>query len=300
MRSSTSFIDRFVGSLAIGRRTLVVGGSVGPGSSQRARGRQAAPVPCSRPQPRLVRAGVVGLAAGFLSGLFGVGGGILIVPALVLLLHMGQRLAHGTSLAAVLPIAVSGVIGFAVEDSVDWPVALAIAVGAMVGAVIGTHWLQVLPARVLAYAFAVVLLASAIRLVLDDADAAGRDELGVLAVIGLVVVGVLSGTLAGLLGVGGGVVMVPAQIIAFSIPAAVAKGTSLAVIIPTSVVATARNSKKANADLGTAAVVGLAGVVSAFGASQISVGLDERLSNALFALLLAFVAVRMLVTAGRG
>jgi uncharacterized membrane protein YfcA len=48
---------------------------------------------------------VAGLIAGFLSGLFGVGGGILLVPALVILLGMGQRLAHGTSLAAIVPIA---------------------------------------------------------------------------------------------------------------------------------------------------------------------------------------------------
>ena len=54
-----------------------------------------------------VRVVLVGLVAGFLSGLFGVGGGILIVPALVLLLGFTQRLAHGTSLAAVLPIAIS-------------------------------------------------------------------------------------------------------------------------------------------------------------------------------------------------
>lgn len=80
----------------------------------------------------LVRAALLGLAAGFLSGLFGVGGGILIVPVLVLALGMNQRLAHGTSLAAVLPIAASGLIGFAVEDSVDWPVALALTAGAMV------------------------------------------------------------------------------------------------------------------------------------------------------------------------
>ena len=63
---------------------------------------------------------VVGLAAGFLSGLFGVGGGVLMVPGLVLVLGMGQRLAHGTSLAAIVPIAVAGVAGYALAGEVDW------------------------------------------------------------------------------------------------------------------------------------------------------------------------------------
>ena len=248
------------------------------------------------PSDRLLRAALLGVFAGFLSGLFGVGGGLLIVPVLVLAMAMDQRLAHGTSLAAVLPIAVSGVAGFALEDSVDWPVAGALAAGAMVGAVIGTHWLHKLPTHVLAYAFAAVLLASAARLVLDNSDATGREPLRVVGVVVLVLVGVLSGTVAGLLGVGGGVVMVPAMIILFGVPAAAAKGTSLAVIIPTAVVATARNMAKGNADLPVAVAVGLAGVASAFLASQISVGLDESTSNALFAALLAVVAVRMIVT----
>jgi uncharacterized membrane protein YfcA len=53
---------------------------------------------------------LVGVAAGFLSGMFGVGGGILLVPGLVLVAKMDQRLAHGTSLAAVLPISASSLI----------------------------------------------------------------------------------------------------------------------------------------------------------------------------------------------
>jgi uncharacterized membrane protein YfcA len=241
----------------------------------------------------------LGLVAGFLSGLFGVGGGILIVPILVLLLGMGQRLAHGTSLTAVLPIAVSGVVGFALEDSVDWPATGFLVAGAMAGAVVGTHALHVLPTRVLGYAFAGILMASALRLVLDHSEATGRGHLTVLMALGFAALGLLSGTLAGLLGVGGGVVMVPAMIILFGIPAAIAKGTSLGVIIPTSVVGTRRNLAKGNCDLRVATIVGLAGVVSAFGASKISVGLDERLSNALFAALLGIVAVRMFVTTRR-
>jgi len=54
----------------------------------------------------------IGLVAGLISGSFGVGGGIIIVPGLVLFLHFTQRLSHGTSLLAIMPIAAAGVIGF--------------------------------------------------------------------------------------------------------------------------------------------------------------------------------------------
>jgi uncharacterized protein len=246
-------------------------------------------------QSWLVRAAVLGLVAGFLGGLFGVGGGILIVPALVLFMHMDQRLAHGTSLAAVLPIAVSSLIGYTLADKVDWPVGALLAIGAVGGAVIGTHILHVLPQRVLGYVFAGFLLLTAIRLVVDHASALGRSDLTVGRGALLLLIGVVTGILAGLLGVGGGIVMVPAMIVLFGIPAVVAKGTSLAVIVPTAVMGTWRNRTKHNTDLRTAGVVGVAGIVSAFAASQVSVGLSETTSNILFALLLAAVAVRMLL-----
>lgn len=237
---------------------------------------------------------LVGLVAGFLSGLFGVGGGVLMVPALVIVLHMGQRLAHGTSLAAIVPIAVAGVAGYALEGEVDWAASLFLIIGsAGLGARIGTHLLHVLPQRALALVFASVLLATAARMVLDNSDAAGRPDLTVGSALALVLVGVVAGIAAGLLGVGGGIIMVPAMVLFVGIPAAVAKGSSLAVIIPTALVGTQRNVKRSNADLRVAVTVGLSGVVSSFLASQISVGLDEQLSNRLFAALLTFVSLKM-------
>jgi len=248
----------------------------------------------TRPRPQLLRAGVVGLIAGFLSGLFGVGGGILIVPALVLVMRMDQRLAHGTSLAAVLPIALSSTLGYTVEDKVDWPVAGLLAVGAVAGAVLGTHVLDKLPQRTLGFCFAGLMAATALRLLVDNSDAGGRADLHLASIVGLLVLGLASGVLAGLLGVGGGIIMVPAMVVLLRIPPAVAKGTSLAVIIPTSIMGTARNRRNGNADVRVAVVVGLAGVVSAFGASKISVGMSDTTSNALFAALLLVVAARML------
>ncbi|TPW15496.1 MAG: hypothetical protein FD127_750 [Acidimicrobiaceae bacterium] len=243
---------------------------------------------------RLARTLAVGLVAGFLSGLFGVGGGILIVPALVMVLGFDQRLAHGTSLAAVLPIAVSSMTSYALADKIDWSVGLFLAIGAVAGAVVGTHILHRLPHDVLAIGFALILVATALRLVFDHSHADGRGVLGVVGAISLVLIGLGTGVLAGLLGVGGGIVMVPAMVVGFGIPAVIAKGTSLVVIVPTALMGTWRNRTKNNADIRTAVIVGLAGVVSAFVAGKISVGMSESLSNVLFSILLLVVAARMI------
>jgi uncharacterized membrane protein YfcA len=242
----------------------------------------------------VAKAAAVGFVAGFLSGIFGVGGGILIVPALVMVMKMDQRMAHGTSLAAVLPIAISSMASYALEDKVDWPVAMLLTAGAVAGAVIGTHVLHLLPHRALSVIFVALLLATAARLLVDHSEALGRSELTVGGAIALVLIGIVTGILAGLLGVGGGIVMVPAMVVGFGIPSAIAKGTSLAVIIPTSIMGTWRNRAKRNVDLTIAAAVGLAGVVSAFVAGKISVEMSETTSNVLFAILLCVVAARMI------
>jgi uncharacterized membrane protein YfcA len=82
---------------------------------------------------RLRYAGI-GLASGLLSGLLGVGGGIVIVPLLVLASGMGQHRAHATSLAAIVPIAAVGAAAFAIEGEIDVGVALLFATGSIVGA----------------------------------------------------------------------------------------------------------------------------------------------------------------------
>ena len=242
---------------------------------------------------RLVKAVLVGLVAGFLAGLFGVGGGILMVPALVMVMHLDQRLAHGTSLAAVVPIAVASTLSYAISGEVDWAVAACLVAGALAGAVVGTHLLRFLPERVLGMAFATLLVVTAVRLVLDSSDAVGREPLGAAGVVVLVLSGLIAGILAGLLGVGGGIIMVPVMVVGFDMSAATAKGTSLAVIVPTAMIGTWRNLRNRNADLPVALVAGLAGVVSAFLAGLVSVDMSESLSNALFATLLIVVAIQM-------
>ena len=123
----------------------------------------------------------------------------------------------------------------------------------------------------------------------DGTDATGRD-----LALAYVVVGLATGALSGLLGIGGGAIMVPIMAVVFGIPSVVAKGTSLAVIIPTALMGTLRNRSKANVDLSSAVVIGITGVVMAIVGAWVSARMSDTLSNALFAVLLISVAVRML------
>ena len=247
-----------------------------------------------RPPPARRRAPIalVGVLAGFLAGLFGVGGGILIVPGLVLAAHMSQRLAHGTSLAAVLPISIASLITYAVHDNVDWNVALWLAIGAVAGAVIGT---QPAPRPPAAHAGDPVHRGPR-RLgdppVPRHRRRRARRPVTRSSVLALVVLGFATGILAGLLGVGGGIIMVPAMILLFGIPPVVAKGTSAAVIIAAAIMGTWRNRANDNADLRAAAVIGGAGIVTAAIGGTLADKMSDDLSNVLFATLLLFVAAR--------
>jgi uncharacterized membrane protein YfcA len=237
---------------------------------------------------------IVGLAAGLLSGIFGVGGGVLIVPGLMLVAGMEQRRAHGTSLAAVLPIAVTGLATYLAYDNVDWWSAACLVTGALPGALLGTKWLATVNKRVLTWLFIIVALASAVRLFFGiDTSQTADHSLGLT--ISLVVVGFVSGVLAGLLGIGGGIVMVPALMLLGGISAVLAKGTSLAAIVPTSVMGTWRNRAAANVDVRAGVTIGVAGAATAVVGGVIAEALPERVAAVSFAVLMVVVCARLMV-----
>jgi uncharacterized protein len=108
----------------------------------------------------------IGLVSGFFSALFGVGGGIVIVPLLVLALHFGQRLASGTSLAAILVSSIAGAVTYGLHGEVKPGAALLVGLPAVVGVLGGTALQQRIPVDKLAYGFAVLLAAVGVRLLL--------------------------------------------------------------------------------------------------------------------------------------
>lgn len=113
--------------------------------------------------PRLV---LIGLAAGFLSALFGVGGGIVAVPLLVLAAGWEERPATAASLGAIALTALAGTIAYAALGRVDVGHALLVGLPAAAGAVLGTALQQRVPVRTLSYGFALMLVVVAVTLLL--------------------------------------------------------------------------------------------------------------------------------------
>jgi uncharacterized protein len=110
---------------------------------------------------------VVGAAAGVLAGLLGVGGGILLVPFLVLAVGMTQHEAEATSLLVILPTAVAASVALRRRGLGDLPIALVIGMVGALGAVVGALLALSLPADVLRAVFAVLLAVAGLRLIRD-------------------------------------------------------------------------------------------------------------------------------------
>lgn len=243
---------------------------------------------------------LIGLIAGLLSGLFGVGGGTVIVPLLVLLLHFDQRLAAGTSLAAIVPTATVGVISYALSGAVAWIPALILAAGAVVGAQIGTRLLPRISQSALRWGFVVFLVIVIISLFVVIPSRDAPFTLGWVNGVGLVGVGVLTGIVAGLIGVGGGVVVVPVLMLVFGASDLVAKGTSLLMMIPTAVSGTIGNLRHRNVDLVAAGLIGLAACTTTAAGAWLATRIDPFAANMLFAGYLVVIAVQMAIKALRG
>ncbi|WOF24692.1 sulfite exporter TauE/SafE family protein [Microbacterium betulae] len=236
---------------------------------------------------------LIGALAGFLSGLFGVGGGTVIVPLLVLLVGFSQRFGAGTSSAAILPTAAVGVVSYATQGQVDWIAGLLIAAGAVVGAQIGVRLLHILSETVLRWIFVGFLVVVIVSLFLIVPSRDAMLVIDGLNGTALVLLGLLTGILSGLIGVGGGIVVVPVLMLLFGVSDLVAKGTSLLMMIPTSISGTVANFRKRNVDFVAAGCVGLAACAMTPLGAWVAHLVDPQLGNVLFAVFLLIIAAQM-------
>lgn len=182
---------------------------------------------------------ITGIGVGFASGLLGVGGCFIMIPvqywvytSMGIDSKLSILVAFGTNLAVVFPTAISGAYGHSKRGAVLRKAAVVLgitgAAGAMVGSVIATF----LPAQVLKTIFGLAILAGAIRMLTakpPKVEEQPNENIAVLAACGIVL-----GIVTGIIGIGGGVLMVPVMVVLLRFGMHRAVGTSTAVMIFTS------------------------------------------------------------------
>lgn len=239
---------------------------------------------------------VVGMLVGVLSGMFGIGGGTVIVPALVWL-GLSQRNAAATSTLAIVPTSISGVVSYATGGHVDWLAAVLLFCGMFVGGQIGSWLLSRLPELVLRWIFVAFLVFVVINQV---SFVPSRDHQIVMTVatgVCLALLGVVIGMLAGLLGIDGGALAVPALSILFGASDLIARGTSLLAMFPNSITTSVANMKRNLVHVKAALIIGLVAAVTAPLGMWIAGEVSPRVGVIMFACYLCVLLVRSVFVA---
>ena len=129
----------------------------------------AAPAPAiSLSRKQLLQGAAIGLVAGLASGYVGVGGGFIMVPLMLSIIGIPMRKASGTSLIAVMILAIPGVIEQAILGNINYLAGIAVVIGTIPGAVVGAHLVTKVPERTLRFAFGCFLIVAAVMLALNE------------------------------------------------------------------------------------------------------------------------------------
>ena len=221
----------------------------------------------------------IGTAAGLFSGLFGVGGGSVIVPLLMLWLGYDERAATATSLAAIVFIASFAAATQGLYGNVHVLDAMLVGVPAVGGVLLGT-WLQ-------------QRVRGAHHLAGFRRRASGQCGRADTAMIGAIAIGVGAGVVAGLLGVGGGVLFVPGLVIFVGLSQHQAEATSLLAIIPVAIVGTLRQDRYGNVRRADALRLGVLSVAGAAAGVASANALSGAVLKDAFAALIVLVAAQL-------
>lgn len=253
---------------------------------------------------------LVGAAAGIFAGLFGIGGGIIIVPALILLSGFPLVKATGTSLAAILlPVGILGVFAYYKARIIDLRASAFIAAGLLTSVIVGAWLANTLPVDLMRKFFAVFCLyvgwnfIDPVRRVqrlrgraVKGRAFAAKPEPGTNprpSAYALVGIGLLAGVMAGMFGIGGGNIIVPMLTLVLHYPAKRAIATSLgAILFPFGLPGVLYYYNAGTLDLTAAAWIALGLFMGTVFGARITISLSSRTVKLLYGIFLLFVAAR--------
>jgi uncharacterized membrane protein YfcA len=238
----------------------------------------------------------IGAVTGLTSGLFGVGGGIILVPILVILFKVNQHKAQATSLVVVALAAVTGAMTYALADSVAWLAVPFLIAGGIVGTLLGTIAVKKVKDRILKLVFGIFLVFVAIRIAVQSLDSTALTTASAGLEFGPIylLVGLAMGLLSSFLGVGGGIIVIPILITVFGFTPQLAAGTSLVVMIPIVLLGALRLTKGGFTNWGQGVRIGIPAAISAIGGAALALATQPAIVQIAFAILLVLAGAQMI------
>lgn len=233
---------------------------------------------------------VTGLGSGLLAGLLGIGGGTVLVPAMVSLQYTPVQAVATSSLAIVIT-SLSGSIQNWRMGYLDWRQVLSLGLPSLITAQVGVELATDFSAEILLNAFAIMLLASIILVNIRQKIVPRQARPSTPAWLARLLTGGLAGLLAGWLGIGGGVVMVPLQMLLLGEPIKQAIQTSLGVIVLTALAASLGHAGKGNLLPVVGVILGMGGLLGAQISTRFLPKLPVRVVNGTFNLFLLSLAI---------
>lgn len=114
----------------------------------------------------MIKKVIIGILAGFVSGFFAAGGGMILVPAFIYLLNLDESEARATSVFSILPMVVTSGIFYFNNNYIDWKIGILTAIGGIIGGVIGSKLLKKLSDKVLKITFIIFLIYVSVKMML--------------------------------------------------------------------------------------------------------------------------------------
>jgi uncharacterized membrane protein YfcA len=251
--------------------------------------------PEPEPRPATVPLLAVGAVGGLLSGLFGVGGGFVMVPLLMWLAKLDQRRAVATSLLAVVPIAIVSAVGYALQGEVDLLAATIVAAGALAGAPLGSWLLHRLPLGWLLWLFILGLVSVAARLLLVTPERGAEVDFSAWVVAGYLLLGLVMGIASGMFGIGGGIIAVPVLMTVFGMGDLLARGTSLVALAPAAILSSVINARRGTLRPRDSVIVAAPAVLFSLLGVTLAFAVPPQLGSILFAALVVALAAQLAV-----
>jgi uncharacterized protein len=238
---------------------------------------------------------LIGVVGGTVAGLMGIGGGTVIIPLLLYLSGVEIKAATAISMVHIVFASISGTIFNYYQKTIIFKYALYFGLSSMAFSFLGGYFTRFIPDITIKIMYLAALTISFVMLLMRSRIAEHRTEPSKKDIYKIIPIGAVAGLMAGILGIGGGFLFVPALLFFMGLPMNLATGTSLGAIIFTSIPGLIGKAISVDFNILFGVIVGIGGIVGARLGTYLKTRIDQKVTRIIFILFFVAVFARVII-----